>query len=482
MIKVVGCTPEFDLLPLRAVQAIKEADTVVLQSGRTACAEGIRRENERIVALDDLYEQAEDFEALFSAGAQRVLEAEKGGSVVFCAVGDPFGNGILSELEKGGASLTYVAGGYGEAAAISAAAQRMDISGYTVLCAREIDALGIDTGKTIVLTGVENLLVAEGVKCALSDYYREDTQVLFYADGKASWLDFYDIDRITQWKEGGILVLPPQQLVGKERYGLYDLVRIMKILRGENGCPWDAEQTHKSLRQYILEEAYETVDAVDAGDMFALYDELGDVFLQVVFQSEVARQCGEFDIDDVATSVCAKMIGRHPHIFGNATADTANEVFLNWEAIKRKEKKNEDFVSVLRDVPRSMGAMMRAYKLQKKAAAVGFDWSGAKEALPKVEEELAEWKVELHGGTKDAMEDEAGDLLFAIINVLRLMKTNPELCLNKTCEKFIERLAFMEEHAEKELSELTLPELDCLWERAKHEKADKIGKNAEKMG
>ena len=467
MIKVVGCTPEFDLLPLRAVQAIKEADTVVLQSGRTACAEGIRRENERIVALDDLYEQAEDFEALFSAGAQRVLEAEKGGSVVFCAVGDPFENGFLSELEKGGASLTYVAGGYGEAAAISAAAQRMDVSGYTVLCAREIDALGIDTGKTIVLTGVENLLVAEGVKCALSDYYREDTQVLFYADGKASWLDFYDIDRITQWKEGGILVLPPQQLVGKERYGLYDLVRIMKILRGENGCPWDAEQTHKSLRQYILEEAYETVDAVDAGDMFALYDELGDVFLQVVFQSEVARQCGEFDIDDVATSVCAKMIGRHPHIFGNATADTANEVFLNWEAIKRKEKKNEDFVSVLRDVPRSMGAMMRAYKLQKKAAGIGFDWKDAAGAMEKVREELLEWEAEIGSGDADRTEAEAGDLLFSIINVLRLLKANPEVALNRTCEKFIKRMEEMEKKACKGLYDLGADELNNLWDEAK---------------
>ncbi|MBC5649154.1 nucleoside triphosphate pyrophosphohydrolase [Christensenella sp. NSJ-35] len=329
-----------------------------------------------------------------------------------------------------------------------------------------------DTSKALVITGVDNSYSAEGVKCALSEYYTEETEGLLYAGGKARRVRLYDLDRNIELGTGGIFILPAVSLYEKERYGLYDLVRIMKVLRGENGCPWDREQTHESLRQYILEEAYEVVDAIDAEDVCALYDELGDVFLQVVFHAEIARQCGEFDVDDVATAVCKKMIYRHPHIFGEGKADTANEVVTNWEAIKRKEKNNENFVDVLRDVPRSMGAMMRAYKLQKKAAAIGFDWNDAGEALPKVEEELAEWKAELRAGTTDAMEGEAGDLLFAIVNVLRLMKTNPELCLNKTCEKFISRLAYMEKHAEKELAEMTLAELDELWERAKREKAD----------
>lgn len=467
MVQVVGCTPEFDLLPLRALRAVREADAVVLQSEKSACAQGIREENGNILALDDLYEQAEDFDALFAEGARRILEQEKKGTVVFCAVGDPFRNGFVQELKKEGATVDYVTGGYAEAAAVAAAAQRMDTGGYTVINARELQPLGVDTSKTVVVTGVENALVAESVKCALSDYYKEDTQALFYADGKKEWIDFYGIDRIGQWREGGVLVLPPQPLKQKERYGLYDLVRIMKILRGENGCPWDAEQTHKSLRQYILEEAYETVDAVDSDDMFALYDELGDVFLQVVFQSEIARQCGEFDIDDVATSVCAKMIGRHPHIFGETEANTANEVFLNWEAIKRKEKKNEDFVSVLRDVPRSMGAMMRAYKLQKKAAGIGFDWKDARGAMEKVREELMEWQAEIKAGNADGAEAEAGDLLFSIINVLRLLKVNPEVALNRTCEKFVARMEYMEKTAQKGLYDVSVSELNNLWDEAK---------------
>ncbi|MEA5004141.1 MAG: nucleoside triphosphate pyrophosphohydrolase [Christensenella sp.] len=467
MIQVIGCTPEFDLLPLRAVRAVREADTVVLQSAKAACAQGILEENKNALTLDDLYEQAEDFDALFQKGVQRICEAQKSGTVAFCVVGDLFDNGFVRELVAVGADIEYVAGGYAESAALSAAAGQMDIGGYAVMGARELDALGVDTSKTVVLKGVENALVAEHVKCVLSDYYTEDAQALLYANGKPKWIKFYDIDRIDAWGEGGLIVLPPQPLRGKERYGLYDLVRIMQVLRGENGCPWDAEQTHKSLRQYILEEAYETVDAVDADDMFALYDELGDVFLQVVFQSEVGRQCGEFDIDDVATSVCAKMINRHPHIFGDATADTANEVFLNWEAIKRQEKQNKDFVSVLRDVPRSMGAMMRAYKLQKKAAGIGFDWKDAKGAMEKVREELLEWEAEVDAGDTDRMEAEAGDLLFSIINVLRLLKTNPEVALNRTCEKFIARMEDMEKTACTGLYDLSTDELNNLWDEAK---------------
>lgn len=468
MIQVIGCTPEFDLLPLRAVRAIAQADVVVLQSEKAACAQGIRGENANVLTLDDLYEQAEDFDALFLAGVQRIREAREEGTVVLCVVGDPYDNGFVRGLASAGEEIEYIAGGYAEAGALSAAAGRMDVDGYIVLGAREVQAFGIDTSKTVILKGVENAFVAEHVKCALSDYYPQDTQVLLYADGKASWIDFYDIDRVDAWGEGGVMVLPPQLLQGKERYGLYDLVRIMQVLRGKDGCPWDAEQTHRSLRQYILEEAYETVDAVDAEDMFALYDELGDVFLQVVFHAEIGRQCGEFDIDDVASAVCAKMINRHPHIFGDAKADNANEVFLNWEAIKRKEKQNEDFVSVLRDVPRSMGAMMRAYKLQKKAAGIGFDWKNAQGATQKVREELLEWEAEINAGEEDKAEAEAGDLLFSIINVLRLLKTNPEVALNRTCEKFITRMEQMEKIACKGLYDLNTEELNNLWEQVKN--------------
>lgn len=479
-LQVIELVPELDLLPARAMDAVREANIVILQSDHAECADELRKWNDNIVTLDKIFEEAEDFDTLYEEGADYILGILKESpKAVFCVLGDMGVNGFVRALKKCGVKFEVVFCGGMVGAAVSAARAEFEVLQYTVFDAHGLDDAVIDTSAALVVTGIDNRNCIEDVKCILTDYYAEDTAAFLYTGAGAKKIRLYDIDRIADLGTGAVLVLPAIPLVKKERYGLYDLVKIMNILRSENGCPWDREQTHETLRQYLLEEAYEAVDAIDAEDMYALYDELGDVFLQVVFHAEVGRQCGEFDINDVATSVCRKMIHRHPHIFGEGKAESAQEVVANWEAIKRKEKKNDTFVSVLKDVPRSMGAMMRAYKLQKKAAAIGFDWEDAEKALPKVDEELEEWKEELLKDRKETMEGEAGDLLFAIINVLRLKKTNPELCLNRTCEKFIERMEFMEKAAGRELADMTLEELDKLWGRAKQEKSDKNAENAE---
>ncbi|MEG1859890.1 MAG: nucleoside triphosphate pyrophosphohydrolase, partial [Christensenellaceae bacterium] len=218
---------------------------------------------------------------------------------------------------------------------------------------------------------------------------------------------------------------------------------------------------------YLLEESYEVLDAIDAEDTAAIYDELGDVMLQIVFHSEIARQCGEFEVDDVCSAICAKMINRHPHIFGDVCAKTSHDVLKNWEAIKKVEKGNSTYTSVLKDVPKVMGAMMRAYKIQKKASAVGLDWKDAQLAFEKVKEEANELSAELIADDANKIEDEAGDLLFAVINVLRLKKINPEMALMRTCEKFIARFEYIETHAEGDLAVLSSEDLDRLWQAAK---------------
>ncbi|MEG1990707.1 MAG: nucleoside triphosphate pyrophosphohydrolase [Christensenella sp.] len=479
-IKIIELTAEADMLSMRAVRAIKSADRVVLQSEQAECAGELAELNKNIVTLDDLFESAEDFDALYISGAARISDMANKENAVFCILGDAGTNGFVRELQRSGASIEYVSCGAGVSAAVTAARAFMCIGEYAVTDARELAGAGLDTSNAIVITNVDNAITAEYVKCALCEYYAEETVGLLYAGGVSKQVKLYDFDKEPALGTGGIFVLEGVPIGEKQRYGLYDLVRIMAVLRGEGGCPWDREQTHESLRQYVIEEAYEAADAVDAEDMNALYDELGDVFLQVVFHAQIGQECKEFDIDDVASAVCEKMIRRHPHIFGDVKADTPEQVVTNWEAIKRQEKKNEDFVSVLMDVPRCMGAMMRAYKLQKKASAIGFDWQDAEQAFLKVEEEKEEWKRALAEGTNADMEGEAGDLIFSVINVLRLKKTNPELCLNRTCEKFIARMEYMEKNAEKELHGLNAAELDELWERAKQEKACKIGKNDEK--
>ena len=253
-----------------------------------------------------------------------------------------------------------------------------------------------------------------------------------------------------------------------ERYSFQDLNRIMALLRQPGGCPWDREQTHESIRRNMLEEAYEAVEAIDEKDPGHLKEELGDVLLQVVFHARMAEEEGLFTLDDVVDGICKKLIFRHPHIFGDVTVGSTDEILSNWDDLKRKEKKQETDTSTLESVSKSLPSLIRAQKLQKKAAKVGFDWPDVSGALDKVEEELAEVRAAI-GGDGD-VEEEIGDLIFAVTNVSRFVKVDSERAAEKTCNKFVRRFADMEQQTKaqgRQLSELTLEEMDALWDEAK---------------
>ena len=239
----------------------------------------------------------------------------------------------------------------------------------------------------------------------------------------------------------------------KDCYKFDDLLRIMEILRAPDGCMWDREQDHHSIRRNFIEETYEVCEAIDDEDTEHMKEELGDVLLQVVFHTQMEKEKGTFDIDDVADGICKKLIFRHPHIFGNVEVGSSEEVLKNWDDLKRKEKHQETDTQALESVAKSLPSLIRAEKLQKKAAKVGFDWDNVKDALDKVQEEI-------------------GDLLFASVNVARHLKIDPEAAAEKTCNKFVSRFAEMERQATaagKKLADLSLSELDALWDSAKHE-------------
>ena len=218
----------------------------------------------------------------------------------------------------------------------------------------------------------------------------------------------------------------------KERYGFEDLLMIMERLRAENGCPWDKEQTHESLRIYMIEETYEVLEALESGDKSRFCNELGDLLLQIVFHAQIAKENGDFDIGDVTTEVCRKLISRHPHIFGNVQADTAEKVVENWEDIKKKEKKIKSQTGVLKDVPIILPALMRSYKVQQKAAQVGFDWDDIEDVFRKVEEEIVELRDVYKSNNVERLTDELGDAFFALVNIARLHNVQTELALNGT--------------------------------------------------
>ena len=237
----------------------------------------------------------------------------------------------------------------------------------------------------------------------------------------------------------------------KDKYSVADLLRIMEILRAPDGCMWDRAQDHHSIRQNFIEETYEVCEAIDDEDTEHLKEELGDVLLQVVFHAQMEKEKGVFDMDDVADGICKKLIFRHPHIFGDVTVGSTDEILSNWDDLKRKEKKQETDTSTLESVSKSLPSLIRAQKLQKKAAKVGFDWPDVSGALDKVEEEI-------------------GDLIFAVTNVSRFVKVDSERAAEKICNKFVRRFADMEQQAKaqgRQLSELTLEEMDALWDEAK---------------
>jgi XTP/dITP diphosphohydrolase len=242
------------------------------------------------------------------------------------------------------------------------------------------------------------------------------------------------------------------------------LLNIMDDLREQ--CPWDKKQTLESLRYLSIEEMYELSDAILDKDMEEIKKELGDIMLHLVFYSKIASESNYFDITDVLNGICEKLVHRHPHIYGDVKAATEEEVKQNWEKLKLKEGKK----SVLEGVPRSLPAMVKAVRIQEKARGVGFDWDNSEQVWEKVKEELEELKVEVEAGDAVKTEQEFGDLLFSLINYSRFVEVNPEDALERTNKKFIQRFQFMEEELKaegKELSDMSLEEMDEYWEKAK---------------
>lgn len=257
-----------------------------------------------------------------------------------------------------------------------------------------------------------------------------------------------------------------KELLGKTHYDFADLCRVMEILRGEGGCPWDREQTHESIRKNFIEETYEVVEAIDTRDAHLLCEELGDVLLQVVFHAEMEREAGSFTIADVIDGIVKKLIYRHPHVFADTEADTAAQVLDNWDALKSKEKHRDTVTSTLRSVPRPLPALMRAEKVGKRAAKVGFDFATAADAAAKIAEETEEVLT-----ASDATRaEEVGDLLLAAVNVARKCGVDPEQALSAATDKFINRFEAVEQAMEadgKSMQNEPLAVLDSYWDRVK---------------
>lgn len=250
-------------------------------------------------------------------------------------------------------------------------------------------------------------------------------------------------------------------------YTFDDLIGIVEKLRGEGGCPWDREQTYDSMKRYAIEEAYEVAEAAGETDKHMLADELGDLLLQVVMYAQIGREMGDFTIDTVLDCVCRKMISRHPHVFGDKTAENSEEVLKIWGEIKQKEKGQKTRAEAMKGISKSLPSLLRACKVQEQAAKVGFDFGDIEGAFSKLKEEASELEAEIGG---DNFEEELGDLLFAAVNVARFASVQPETAAASATEKFIRRFSAVEKLAEqsgRKMEDMTLSELDGLWDEVK---------------
>ncbi|MFQ9696034.1 MAG: nucleoside triphosphate pyrophosphohydrolase [Zhenhengia sp.] len=256
-----------------------------------------------------------------------------------------------------------------------------------------------------------------------------------------------------------------------KKYTYQELLEIIAKLRSEEGCAWDREQTHESLKESLLEESYELIDAINNKDMVNMKEELGDVLLQVLMHAQIASEQGTFTMEDVVDGIASKLVYRHPHVFGNEEKITdTSKILQTWEILKKKEKNEQSQTESMMRIAKTLPALIRAYKVQKKAASVGFMWDSYEPIIDKVLEELEELKIEIKSGNKQKMNAELGDVLFSVVNLSYFLEINPEFALTNTTEKFINRFRYIENSAfakEKQLTQMTLEEMDQLWQESK---------------
>lgn len=261
----------------------------------------------------------------------------------------------------------------------------------------------------------------------------------------------------------------------KDKYDINDLISIVTVLRAPGGCPWDREQTHESIKKNFIEETYEVIEAINKNNPEMLREELGDILLQVALHTEMEREKGNFDFDDVANDIVKKLVVRHPHVFGDVVAKNGEEALDSWDAAKQKSKGQKHSSESMNSVPRELPALMRAQKIQHKAAKAGFDWDDVSGALDKLYEEINELKQAMDHNAKSEIEDEFGDVLFSCVNIARFLKLDSEEALTDATDKFVSRFTKVEQLADEsgiDMKNSSVEELDALWDRAKKIKCD----------
>lgn len=480
MIKIVGLGPgSEESLTIGAFNELKNGKNLFLRTEKHPTVNYLIEKKIDFNTYDNVYETKENFDEVYLDIARDLICKHKEyNNIVYAVPGHPL------VAEKSVFNLIDLCKKENVEYKIIPAVSFIDvmmeslkidpIEGLKIVDAFDIKNQILDKRIGTIVTQVYNKLIASEVKLRLLECYNDETEIFYVRaagiEGEENIrkiplfeLDMQDdIDYLTS-------VYIPKDLDNKKDFN--DLLNIVEKLRGQDGCPWDREQTHKSLGKALIEESYEVIDAIEREDDDSLIEELGDVLLQIVFHSSIGNENGYFNITDIIEAICNKMIYRHPHVFlSKINLNTSNDVLIKWDELKKKEKGYFGLVDEMRGITKGLPALLRAHKVQEKAKKVGFDFENIDGAIKKLNEETEEVIDVYNVKNMDKIKDEVGDLLFSCVNIARLLNVDEEIALNNTIDKFIHRFDYIEKEAKKkgiELVDMSLENMDKLWEKSK---------------
>lgn len=479
MIKIVGLGPGApEALTIGTVEVLRNSGNIFFRTEKHPTVDYLRNIGIKYLTFDYAYENYETFDEVYSFIAEDLINKHKEfKDIVYGVPGHPFvaekSVSILMELCKKEKIQVEVLPAVSFIDAMMESLQLDPVEGMKIIDAFDIKNQILDKRIGTIITQVFDSLIASEVKLHLSEYYKDDTEIFFVRAAGVEGMEtirkipLFELDRQNDIDYLTSIYIPRYIDNTKD---FEDLLQIMAVLRGENGCPWDKEQTHESLKRYLIEESYEVLEAIDEQDDDKIIEELGDVLLQIVFHSQIGKEEGYFNIYDVIKAICDKMIQRHPHVFSDNSVKDSAEVIRTWDEIKKNEKGITTSTEEMNHIAKNLPALIRAEKIQSKAKKVGFDWDKVEDAMDKILEEFYEVKNVYNGENWSRIEEEVGDLLFACVNVARFLKIDPELALNKTSNKFIKRFSYIEKTARAKglkLEDMSLEQMDALWNESK---------------
>ncbi|SNT47678.1 tetrapyrrole methylase family protein / MazG family protein [Bacillus sp. OK838] len=474
---------DLDQLPLGIYKKLTQTEQCFVRTIDHPVIGDLKREGINFTAFDEIYEKHDQFEAVYEEIAETLLQEASSRCVLYAVPGHPMvaEKTVQLLLEKGpslGIAIK-LEGGQSFLDPLFQAVQIDPIEGFQLLDGTDLSPDDLHITQHMIIGQVYDAFSASNVKLTLMEKLPDDYEVYIVtaagsSQEKVTKCALFELDRQMELSNLTSVYVPPVREEALRYREFSKLRQVIAELRGPGGCPWDKKQTHESLKKYLIEEAYELIDSIDEEDDEGMVGELGDVLLQVMLHSQIGEDEGMFTVDDVIEGITAKMIRRHPHVFGDVEVNGEEDVLVNWQKIKEDEKGSETkaSISILDGIEKSLPNLIRAEEYQKRAAKVGFDWDEVSEAWKKVIEEVQELEEEILSPNRDVerIKSELGDLFFALVNISRYYDIQAEEAVYKANQKFHQRFTYIEEsiqRADKKFEDYTLEELDSYWDEAK---------------